>query len=54
MPLPALLGLPAVISWFSTTAAAVLGWIVSNFTYKTVVLITALTAISTAVLTLFD
>lgn len=54
MPLPALLGLPAVIAWFSTTLSAVIAWFITNVSRKIAVLLAALTAMSVAILALFD
>lgn len=49
MPLPAILGLPAAIAWFSSTFTAIVAWVATNLTRKIAVLIAALVAISVAV-----
>lgn len=54
MPLPALLGLPALIAWFASTFSAVIAWFFTNISRKIAVLVLALSAISVAVLALFD
>ena len=54
MPLPAIIGLPAAIAWFSSTVSAIVAWFVTNMTRKIAVLVAALAAISVAVLSLFD
>ncbi len=52
--MPALLGLPALIAFFSSTLSAFIVWFVANMSRKIAVLLAALIAISVAVIALFD
>lgn len=48
MPLPAIIGLPALISFIVGIVSSVFTWLLQRFTFKLAVFLAALTAISAA------